>query len=248
MAGGGGSTTYQSNIPPFLEGPTKEIVGKGMELTRQQGFTPYSPYASVAPMSQSQMMAGAETRGLGGQARFTPQISQQYMNPYQQSVTDIAKREATKEAQMMRQDLAGRAARAGAFGGSRFGLQEAKMYGDLGQRLTDIQRKGDEAAYRDAQAAYERDRAETYRRIGQLGKMGALERGIQQDLRDRAREQFQQAQDYDFSRLERMRGLISGLPYSTQTQTQTASPSAFNQIAGLGLAGLGAYQTFRGGG
>lgn len=240
MAGGGGGTTYQSNIPPFLEGPVKDVVGRGMELTKSGGFTPYSPYASVAPMSQTQMMAGAETRGLGAQARFTPEAADYYMNPYQQSVTNIAKREALREGQMMERDLQDKGAKAGAFGNTRFGVAEGQLRSDLGQRLADIQVKGAEAAYRDAQNMFQRDRDETYRRIAQQQGFGQLERGIQQDLRDRAREQFEDAQDYEFRQLERMRNLISGLPYSTSGRQQTASPSAFQQVAGLGIAGLGA--------
>ena len=49
MAGGGGGTTYQSNIPPFLEGPVKDVVGRGMELTKGGGFTHLQPICFCCP-------------------------------------------------------------------------------------------------------------------------------------------------------------------------------------------------------
>ena len=246
MAGGGGGTQVQTNIPPFLEAPTRKVVGAGEELVfgEGSGYTPYDPYQAVAPLSQSQMMGVGETQNLGQQARFTPEVAEYYMNPYQRAVTDIAKREATKDATRLASDLGSRAARAGAFGGSRFGLQESQLRDSTAQRLADIETKGSEAAYRDAQKMFGADRAETYNRIGALGKAGGLERGIQQDLRDFAYGQFQDAQDYDFDRLERLRSLISGVPYSSVQQTQRSSPSAAAQIAGLGLAAYGASPYF----
>lgn len=78
---------------------------------------------------------------------WTPQAAAQYMSPYQQAVTDIAKREATSEAQMLNRELGSKAAKAGAFGGSRFGIEQALLGSKLATNLSDIQTKGSEAAY-----------------------------------------------------------------------------------------------------
>ena len=94
-----------------------------------------------------------------GPGTFGAEQAQQYMSPYQQSVTDIAKREALSEAQLMNRDLSSKAAKAGAFGGSRFGVEQALLGSKLAQNLSDIQVKGSQEAYLNAQQQYERDRA-----------------------------------------------------------------------------------------
>lgn len=85
--------------------------------------------------------------------------AQQYMSPFAQNVTDIQKREAIRDAQkgQLAQDLG--AARQGTYGGSRqllAGLERERM---LGQQLGDIQQRGSQSAYENAQAQFERDRA-----------------------------------------------------------------------------------------
>ena len=82
-----------------------------------------------------------------------------YMSPYQQAVTDIAKREATSEAAMLNRQLAGQAAKAGAFGGSRFGVEQALLGSKLAQNLTDIQTRGSEAAYQSGLGQFNTEQA-----------------------------------------------------------------------------------------
>ena len=190
-SGGGGQTqstgtTYQTNIPAYLEDPTKAMVSRG-ELLSQQEYIPYSGQrvAGLTPQQQSVygQISGLETPGEFGQAgatltgaeqfgaagalgamgyqpgTFGAAQAQQYMSPYQQSVTDIAKSEALTEAQMLNRDLASKAAKAGAFGGSRFGVEQALLGSKLATNLSDIQTKGLQDAYLNAQQQYERDRA-----------------------------------------------------------------------------------------
>ena len=57
------------------------------------------------------------------------------MNPYQKQVTDQAIQEMNRQAAIQNQGVAAQAARAGAFGGSRFGVQQA----ELGRNLADVQ-------------------------------------------------------------------------------------------------------------
>lgn len=95
---------------------------------------------------------------LGQSGQFDTAAAQQYMSPYQQAVTDIAKREAAVESQQANRMLAANAAKAGAFGGSRFGLEQAQVYKSGLQNLADIQTKGSQAAFENAQQQFERDR------------------------------------------------------------------------------------------
>ena len=84
-------------------------------------------------------------------ANYTPswnqETAQQYMSPYQQAVTDIAKREAIAEAAGLNKQLASQAAKAGAFGGSRFGVEQGLLGSKLATNLSDIQTTGLESAY-----------------------------------------------------------------------------------------------------
>lgn len=190
-SGGGGSqtttgTTYQTNIPAYLEDPTKAMVSRG-ELLSQQEYQPYQGQrvAGLTPEQQAVYgeLGGMRTPGEFGQAgatltgaeqfgaagalgamgyqpgTFGATQAQQYMSPYQQAVTDIAKREAVTDAQMLNRDLASKAAKAGAFGGSRFGVEQALLGSKLATNLSDIQTKGLQDAYLNAQQQFERDRA-----------------------------------------------------------------------------------------
>jgi hypothetical protein len=81
------------------------------------------------------------------------------MSPYIQSVVDVQKREAIRDAkqQQLMQDLG--AARQGTYGGSRqllAGLGRERM---LGQQLGDIQARGLQAGFEQAAQQFERDRA-----------------------------------------------------------------------------------------
>ena len=123
--------------------------------------------SSLAPVADIQSQLGlaglglAEERGLAreaadvqrGAARGVDigdlQIGR-YMDPFQQQVTDIAKREAVKEAQLYDQQLSAQAAATGGFGGSRQALLEGQAASDLGGRLADIQSRGSQAAYQQA--------------------------------------------------------------------------------------------------
>lgn len=190
-SGGGGQqqstgTTYQTNIPAYLEDPTKAMVSRG-ELLSQQEYQPYQGQR-VAGLTPQQQDVYGEISGLGtpsefGQAgatltgaeqfgaagalgamgyqpgTFGATQAAQYMSPYQQAVTDIAKREAVTDAQRLNTELGSKAAKAGAFGGSRFGVEQALLGAKLGTNLSDIQTKGLQDAYLNAQQQFERDRA-----------------------------------------------------------------------------------------
>lgn len=179
-------TTSTSNIPDWLQGPTQAMVARGEALShlpyqayggqRVADFTPAQQEAfkqiyglqqpgEYGTAGQSLNAAGQATGAAMGAAygykpgTFGAQQATQYMSPYQQAVTDIAKREAMNEAQDLNRQLGSQAAKAGAFGGSRFGVEQALLGSKLATNLTDIQTKGLQAAYENAQQQFERDRA-----------------------------------------------------------------------------------------
>jgi hypothetical protein len=87
-----------------------------------------------------------------------PATIQDYMNPYQQLVTDVQKREARRASDVQAVNIGQQAAQAGGLGGYREALLESERERNLGQQLQDIQATGDQAAYQQAVQAFERDR------------------------------------------------------------------------------------------
>jgi len=81
----------------------------------------------------------------GGQNITNVQAS--YMSPYMQGVVDPAVREAKRQSDIAGQSVAAKAAQAGAFGGSRYGLVEAERQRNLATQLGDIQGRGLQEAY-----------------------------------------------------------------------------------------------------
>ena len=75
-----------------------------------------------------------------------------FMNPFQQSVTDIQKREAIRQSEMMGDKTADAAVRSGGLGGYREAILQAERERNLSQQLDDIQAKGSLGAFQSAQA------------------------------------------------------------------------------------------------
>ena len=107
-----------------------------------------------------------------------------YMSPYQQKVTDIAKREASRASEIQGADIGQQAALAGGLGGYREAIMQSERQRNLGQQLSDIQVQGDQQAFESAQRAFDTDRAarESASQLA-LGGYGALQADLGQRLR-----------------------------------------------------------------
>jgi len=139
---------------------------------------------TIAPMSEFQTQVGREIAGLTlpGQYGLATQAGQtaagafqglpgvttqdfgleqarQYMSPYQQAVTDIEQRQAIEAARQAQLGGNLAAARQGTYGGARQALLQAQREAGLRQQLGDIQTKGLQTAYAQAQEQFQRDRA-----------------------------------------------------------------------------------------
>ena len=94
----------------------------------QQGIGAFQPYLTSA---LGQQFGAAGTLGQGVQSLqgmdFDPSNISQFMDPYQQNVTQEALKEIDRQSAMAGNQLAGKAVGAGAFGGSRFGLQQSEL-------------------------------------------------------------------------------------------------------------------------
>jgi hypothetical protein len=113
----------------------------------------------------------------GAPGEFGSVQAQQYMSPYVQNVLDIQKREALTDAQKAQlvQNLG--AARQGTYGGARQLLATTQREQNLQQLMGDIEAKGLQSSYENAQAQFERDRAA---RTGYAEKNLGAKLGVQE--------------------------------------------------------------------
>jgi hypothetical protein len=76
-----------------------------------------------------------------------PAAMQQFMSPYQQSVTDLQVDAARRQADISRSQRGSQFARAGAFGGARQAIENAEAERALQSQLAAIQAQGSQSAY-----------------------------------------------------------------------------------------------------
>ena len=138
--------TQAARLRTFQMGAPEQV--SGMNLTAPQMAT-----------AQTGFGPNLQTFQMGAPERFGAGAAQEYMSPYMQSVVDVQKREAVRDAQkaQLAQNLA--AARQGTYGGARQLLATTERERALGTQLGDIQAKGLQAAYEQAGTQFERDRA-----------------------------------------------------------------------------------------
>ena len=280
-----GGFTVGAEIPKELAPYYKDILGKSQALYNDsvsQGFKPYTG-PSLAEFTPEQQQAFAGISGLQGQqapiyqeamgmtrdasAPITTEEITEYMNPYQQAVVDIEKREATKQYQSQVQpQLAAQAARIQPFGGSRQAILEG-MAADTQQRLLgDIQAKGSAQAYQDSVNLINAQRGRTGSGAGQLatlgsnqfksqlGEIGALQtvgeekQQLAQQALNEAYGQYSKEQEYPYQQLGRYQSVVTGAPIQ-QTQyvpPTPAGPSVGQQLLGGAATMLGTYGAFGG--
>ena len=175
------AATVAEELKTPLKVPLQEVAGlsptqvSAMNLA-QQGIGSFQPFLQAAQAAQT---AGLGTIGAGAQtvagAQFEPTAERigQFMDPYQQQVTQEALKEIDRQQQIAENRLAGQAVRAGAFGGSRFGVAQS----ELARNAADLRsRRIFEDLSRNFQQAQAAARAANQQRIqagqvfGQLGR------------------------------------------------------------------------------
>jgi len=84
--------------------------------------------------------------------------------------------------------------------------------------------------------------------IAAQSQAGGQQQQQQQNIINQAIQNYATAQQYPEQQLSFMNAMLRGLPtQQATTNTYQATPSTLNQITGLGIAGLGAYNAFGGG-
>jgi len=256
------TTEIAKEVAPFI----KDILGKGQALYKQRMDEGYVPYEgqTLAEMTADQLAAEEGLRGLVGSqaADFAeareltkaqtdaPTLAnlQPFMNPYQQAVTDIAKRQATEQfEQTTLPTLRKRAVDAGSFGGSRAAMLESQAQDAQARLLADLQAKGDLAAFQNAQKAFadqkERERlaaegltslsgledTAARKELAGLQAVGVTQQKREQQLLDEAYKKFLDERRFPESQLAQYQGFVKGAsPFLGQTST-TMTPQTYQE-------------------
>jgi hypothetical protein len=169
---------YKSD-PSKPDGIARDAAG----LPIPSGFQPYQPYqgqrfAQFSPLQQQAFAQAGQMRpseqledasslaGLAGlralnygytpqQQSFTqPNTAAAYMSPYMQNVVDVEQREAARRAGIADTQRGAKFAQAGAFGGGRQAIENAEAARNLSMQQGDIQSRGMQAAYQQAQQQF----------------------------------------------------------------------------------------------
>ena len=192
-------------LPEYAKQPTADmaktlgdLINRQLNVPMQQvaGFSPtqqaammqayggigaYQPFLDAAQQTQAAALGttGAGVQALG-QMNFDPNRAQAFMDPYQQNVTNEALKEVDRQAAMASNQLAGKAVQAGAFGGSRFGIQQSELARnaqDLKSRriFEDLSRN-----FQQAQGAMNAANTQRVQQASGFGQLGNIQSGIGQ--------------------------------------------------------------------
>jgi len=124
----------------------------GMQTPGQFGVgTGMVGAGGLGSLGYGQQAAGAGQQYFG--MATSPAQMEAFMSPYQQSVTDAAKRSAIREAQIAQQQVNLGAARQGTYGGARQEIARAERERGLLDRLSGLQAEGSQKAFEAARQA-----------------------------------------------------------------------------------------------
>ena len=279
------TTTRVATVPPELKPYVEEVLTDTQALYKQrmeEGFTPYTgdTIAGLTPeqiASQEGLKSLVGTQvpfqqeALGtfrqGAERFTPETAKEFMSPYQRAVIDQEKEQAQRQYERTkRPEFEADAVRAGGMSGlgSRAAIESAEREDLQARLLADIETKGLQAAYKDAQNQFTQQKArertmgtDVATAGGNIFSAGLAEQGLlkgigeeKQDLAqsalDEAYLKYVQERQFPEQQIARYQSSIYGNPLLTSRNNfteQSARPQASmgKSLLGLGMTGLKAF-------
>ena len=269
----------QTKLPEEIAPYAKEVLEDAKKQYLESIEKGYDPYTgqTIAPQTQEQLDAQTGLKALVGTQRpmqeealaqfrtgltesFTPEVAQEYMSPYQRAVTDIEKRESQRvfESEIMPQ-FEKQAVQAGGMSGlgTRAGVQASELGRAQMQRLGDLEAKGLQAAYKDAQNLFQQQQARERTAAADIAGLapamvagGVTEQGLLQSIGEEKQQLGQQAlneayykyleaQAFPQEQLAGYSGFVYGNPLMSQRTMTTTSPAAMGPSKGSQLMGLG---------
>jgi len=213
-----------AGLGQIQRGGEGEITG----FTGGTGISSYEPY--IEAISQ--------------QGLLEPTGFQQYMSPYQQSVIDQATQALQRQEQIAANQRAAQATQAGAFGGARFGVQEAEAQSGLGRNIADITAQLQAQNYSQAVQRQQQQLGNLtglasfvpgleQAQIQQLGTLGAGQQAYQQSILDAMTQANQLENVYGLGRLGSGANIFASLAGGIPAQPM-APPQPNPALSGIG--------------
>ena len=213
-----------AGLGQIQRGGEGEITG----FTGGTGISSYEPY--IEAISQ--------------QGLLEPTGYQQYMSPYQQSVIDQATQALQRQEQIAANQRAAQATQAGAYGGARFGVQEAEAQSGLGRNIADITAQLQAQNYSQAVQRQQQQLGNLtglasfvpgleQSQIQQLGSLGAGQQAYQQSILDAMTQANQLENVYGLGRLGSGANIFASLAGGIPAQPM-APPQPNPALSGIG--------------
>ena len=294
MGGGGGaptetkSTVTQTNLPEYVR-PYFERLLQRTETESKRDYEPYQGQR-IADVSQDILTSEERVRGIADQGlpeiqasldrfqrsmdfqprQFTGDEVEKYMSPYMDQVIARQKQGATEDYLAQLPQGAAQAISAGAFGGSREGVQRGIAQSKFLDRLADIEATGRQQAFDKAAGLFQADRAADvqaeqlglgaatqFAGLGERRRMGAIDdaklletigkagMGREQAGLDLAYQDFVRQQAFPQERLGLFSSVLRGIPVTPSQTATTYQPfDPIGRALGLGLTALGGARYF----
>ena len=270
-------TQERSELPKFLEDAYKKLAQQSTAVTDPS--VQYVPYGGqrLSPLTNEQQLA--RQRSVEQSQAYQPDLNlsrgltslsmnpisqadiQQYQNPYSQMVTSNVLDEMKRRSDIAGQQTSDAAVHAGAYGGSRFGVQEAERQRNLQEQQTRTAAELGQQNYQQALAAAQAQKAQQLSggaafgniagqqmNLGQQGIQGLQQAGAQgqgqlQKGMDIAYQDFLKQQQFPYTQASTLSNLLSGVPGKDMatTYSQQPGPSPMSQMGGMLASGIGAY-------
>ena len=229
------------NLPDYQVAGLGALEQQGMNLAGQTGVGAGTVQQGINQINAAAAPVGAQ------------QINQ-YLNPYQNYVTD----EIGRQAQIQSNQIAGNAVNAGAFGGGREGVQQAELQGRALNAMGQAQQQGFNTALGAAQNQQQLG-LRAGQQLGQMGMgqqqmaqgdinqlmaSGGVQRQLAQQTLDAQRQSTLQQQYEPYQRAEFLSNLYAAGPKSSSQVTMGTQPSTspFAQAVGTGIGAFTAFQ------
>ena len=294
MGGGGGaptetkSTVTQTNLPEYVR-PYFERLLQRTETESKRDYEPYQGQR-IADVSQDILTSEERVRGIADQGlpeiqasldrfqrsmdfqprQFTGEEVGKYMSPYMDEVIARQKQGATEDYLAQLPQGAAQAISAGAFGGSREGVQRGIGQSKFLDRLADIEATGRQQAFDKAAGLFQADRAADvqaeqlglgaatqFAGLGERRRRGAIDdaklletigkagMGREQAGLDLAYQDFVRQQAFPQERLGLFSSVLRGIPVTPSQTSTTYQPfDPLGRALGLGLTALGGARYF----
>ena len=217
----------------------------------QQGLGTFQPYLNQA---SNYLMDSTQA--------YDPNSYQAYMNPYQNEVIGGIERQFDK----MQNQTNMSAVQAGAFGGSRSGIQTAELGTQRAQAVGQAQAQNYQQAQQQAQQQFSNQMSRQQSAAQGIAGLGAQQQALQQgdiaSAMSAGSVQQQQAQQISdaqyrqqlqqlyepYQRLGFVSDIYQGMPSSGMSTTMGTSPmtNPLAQAVGTGITGLAGYQALKG--